>query len=262
MRPVEVAKKLGMKVSTVYKYYQQWKRLGPNFEKKYAFIKSLLKKNAPDRDRNLELFARTCGTTKEEFEAVLAKPHGLRRLMTGRLYFPAHEDADRKRQAVLEVALLIHDHLIKNGGAIDDVRFTLESLMNQRKQYRKWEDARIEEENKDIALIRQVLKAIIEAEQQKRPKREKLSDEERNAILRFGLESKMKDLEKTYWIRVAELKGKGLTEEQARKKIYQDLLDTGDLKGARMMRAYQDMIHPLKGNSQEPPTSPPQPPSS
>ncbi len=262
MRPVEVAKKLGMKVSTVYKYYRQWKQLGPDFEKRYAFVRSFFKRGNPDRDHNLELFARTCGTTKEEFETVLAKPHGLRRLMTGKLYFPGHEDADRKRQAVLEVALLVYDHLIKNGGAIDHVRFALEYLMNQRMEYRKREEANIEEENNDIVLLRQVLQAIIEAEQRKRPKRERLSDEERNAILRFGLESKMRDLEKTYWIRITELTSDGLTIEQARKKIYQDLLDKGDLKGARMMRAYQDMIHPLKGNSQASPTSPPQPSSS
>jgi hypothetical protein len=60
---------------------------------------------------------------------------------------------------------------------------------------------------------------------------------------------------------MAELMGEGLTLEQAREKVYQDLLKKGDLERAKMMRAFQDVVHPLKPGDQTPPPSPPQPPS-
>ena len=47
----------------------------------------------------------------------------------------------------------------------------------------------------------------------------------------------------------------GKTMEQGREKIYQDLLDKGDIEGAKMMREYQDRIHPLKNNNQPPTTT-------
>ncbi len=131
-RPVEVARELAMKKSTVQSYFRQWKLIGPDFEKKYTYVRELLKKSAPNRDHNLELYAKACGISKEEFEAVLAKPHGLRRLMTGKLYFPGHASADHKREVALELALLISDHLVKNGGQFGDVLFAFESLMKAR----------------------------------------------------------------------------------------------------------------------------------
>ena len=54
MRPAEVVRELGMKSSTAATYFKQWKRLGPNFEARYAYIRELLKKSAPDRERVLD----------------------------------------------------------------------------------------------------------------------------------------------------------------------------------------------------------------
>ena len=135
-----------MKETTAFKYFQQWKKLGPNFEKRYAYVKELLNPLAPDRYRTLELFAKWCGITKEELEKILSQPHGLRRLLTGKFYFPAHEYADRKRQIALEVALTIYDYLIREGGNIEDVRFAFEHWMKENHKYSKAEDADIEEE--------------------------------------------------------------------------------------------------------------------
>jgi hypothetical protein len=60
---------------------------------------------------------------------------------------------------------------------------------------------------------------------------------------------------------MAELMTEGLTLDQAREKVYQDLLKKGDLEGAKMMREYQDVVHPLKPGDRLPPPSPPQPPA-
>ena len=56
----EIAKIVGVKVETVRRYHQQWKK-NPNFEGQHAYFKELLKRTAPDRERTIELCARACG---------------------------------------------------------------------------------------------------------------------------------------------------------------------------------------------------------
>ena len=63
-----------------------------------------------------------------------------------------------------------------------------------------------------------------------------------------------------YWFGVFRLMSEGLTLEQAREKAYQNLIDKGDLEGAKKLRAYQDIIHPVKTSDQSPLPEPPQPP--
>ena len=108
--------------------------------------------------------------------------------------------------------------------------------------------------------MRKLIEADMENEKQGRVSPDTISDEERNIILNWGLQSKRKNLERRYWFRIAELIAEGLTKDQAREKIYQDLLDKGDIEGAKMMREYQDRIHPLKNNN-PPPTTTLTPPS-
>lgn len=261
-RPVEIAGELKMNEATVYRYYRDWKRLGPNFERRYAYVRSLFDKTAPDRDKNIELVAGACGISKEEFEAILPRPHGLRRLMTGKFYFPAHADADHKRHIALELALLISDHLIKHKGKFVDIYFALKQYMHEAKKYHEQEDAEITEENKIMAFFHRVLAVDMENERGGRVKPDKLSEEERDAIIKFAIDSEMKKTETVYWLRIGILMAAGLTKEEAREKMYQDLLEKGDLKRAKMLRAFQDKVHPVKHDSEVPPTPPEQPPSS
>jgi len=251
------------KISTARRYFQQWKQLGPNFKRTYAYTKSLFEQSTPDRERNLELFAKTYGMQKEELETILSRPHGLRRLITGKLYLPGQANADHKLNVVMEVALFISDYLTKSGGKFADVRYALERWMKESQKFREVEDADIEEENQEMVFIRRVLEAAVQVEIEGRPKREKLTEEEKKAAIRYGLEatveSTIREFETQYWIRIGDLMAEGLTLEQAREKIHQDLLDKGDVEGAEMMRSYQDIFHPLKTNDQDPPPSPSQP---
>ena len=266
-RPVEVAKELETKVSTVKKYFQDWKKFGPDFDKQYIFTKGLFKKTASNRDYNLDLFARAWGIQTEELETLLGTPHGLRRLITGKFLLPGHANADHKRQISLEVALCISDHLVKKGGKVGDVRYALNHWMKEMQEHRKEEDANIEEENREIAFTRGVLEAAVRAEREGRPKRDRLTEDEKKVAIKFGTEAKMeqgiRNGEFQYWARIGELAAEGLTREQAREKIYQDLLDKDDLEGAKMMRAYQYIINPLKADVQDlltaSPTEPPSP---
>ena len=52
----------------------------------------------------------------------------------------------------------------------------------------------------------------------------------------------------------------GLTEEQAEEKMVSDLTAKGDLKGADMIRRYQEFFHAKKSDNQTKPPPPFQPP--
>jgi len=255
-RPAVIAEELKMKETTVFRYFRDWKRLGPNFERKYDYIRSLFKKTVPDRDQDIELFARVWGIEKERLETILSQPRGLLRLMTGKFYFPAHADVDHKRYIILELALLISDHVIKRSGKFVDFYFALKRYMQENMKYREEEDTGIKEDNKMMALFHQVLAADMENERKGRVKPDKFSEEEQNAIIRFAIDSEREKTEIVYWLRIGVLMAEGLTKEQAREKMYQDLLDKGDLKRAKILREFQDKVHPLKTNDQIPPPSP------
>jgi hypothetical protein len=248
-RPVAVAEELGIKKTTVFRYFHDWQRLGPDFDKQYAFVKALFKKDTPDRDNNIEIFSR-----------ILSKPHGLRRFLTGKLNFPVNADADHKRNMALQLGSLISDHLINNGGKYEDVCYALQHYMREYKRYREDVDADIKEENKFMAIVHTVLAADMEKEHKKRVKPDRLSEEERNAIIRLGIEREMKSTEILYWLSIGGLKAGGLTTEQAREKIYQDLVEKSDLKVVNLFREFQDKVHPLKAGDQSPPSVNPQPP--
>jgi hypothetical protein len=247
----EIAKRLGIKLETVHRYHLQWKR-DPGFEQKYLYAKSLFAKNSPYRDKNLDLYSMALGITEEQLETILSQPHGLRRLMSGKIYAPAHETADLKRSIAFELALPIANHLTKHGGSFEDVVFAFEHWMQENMKNRKQENAEIEEENRLIEIIHAVLKADAEQEREGRVKPDRLSEEERNTILRYGVKKARRETEILYWLRIAALMATGLTEEQAREKIYQDLLAKGDERGARMVREFQDQVHPLNNKDQEP----------
>jgi hypothetical protein len=149
----------------------------------------------------------------------------------------------------MEIANLISDHLLKNGGKLEDVKYAFEHWMKENQINREEEDDDIKEENKNIEFMRKLIEADVENEKQGLVEPGRLSDEEIDVILKWGQQSKLKDLEMRYWLRIAELMAEGKTMEQGREKIYQDLLDKGDTEGAKLMRKYQDRIHPLKNNN-------------
>jgi hypothetical protein len=250
----EIAAATGAKLDTVYRYHRQWSK-NPEIETTIKYFKKLLNPLAPNRERQIELIAQVLGFSKEQVETTLRQPHGLRRLFSGKIYFPKQAEADHKCYIAMEIANLISDHLLKNGGKLEDVKYAFERWMKENKVYREEEDEDIKEENENIAFARKLIEADVEDEKQGRIKPDRLSEQERNRILKWGRQSALKDLEKRYWLRIAELIVEGKTVEYCREKIYQDLLDKGDIEGAKMVREYQDLIHPLKNNNQPPITT-------
>jgi hypothetical protein len=172
--------------------------------------------------------------------------------MTGKIYPPAHADTDHKRSVALALALMISNFLTEHGGKLEDVYFALCRCMQTYRKMRCEVDADIEEWNKDMKLIHAVLAADMEKEKEKRIKPDRLSEEERNALIRMGIERERKSTEIMYWLRIGALMAGGLTAEQAREKMCQDLVEKGDLEGAKMMREFQDRVHPLENNDKTP----------
>ena len=99
----EIVKATGVTIGTLKTYHKQWKKY-PNLEAQHAYFKGLLNKKSPDHERAVELAVRYSGVQREELEAILQKPHGLRSMMMGKFYFPARAEADHKRYVALELA--------------------------------------------------------------------------------------------------------------------------------------------------------------
>jgi hypothetical protein len=258
-RPGEVAGKLMMRKNTAFRYFRAWRRHGPNIDRQFAFLKQLFKKEAPDRNSNIEIFSKMLGIEKEEFENILSQPHGLRRFLSGKFYFPISADADHKMHIVLKLSIPLSDHLIKIGGNFEDVYYAIGRYMWEHKKHREDVDADIQEWNKDMEFIHAILAADIENERKGRIKPDTFSKKEINTILQNEIKSQIKELETLYWSKIVRLMFDGLTEEEAREKLYQDVLGKGDLKVGKSFREFQNRVHPLKVGDQSLPSVTPPP---
>ena len=251
----EISRTVGIVLSTVYTYHSQWKK-DPHVEVRLAYIGRLLNTKNPDREHNLGLLAQAYGIEKEQIGTILRQPYGLKRLATGKFYFPGHREQDHRRRVALELACLISDHLIKRGGNFEDVGNALGRFMKEYQQRREEEDQDIKENNERIELIRRIIQADVENERHNRVPPDRLSPEEMEVVRRWGFDRAKKKLEVDYWLRIGEIMVGGMTEAQAREKMHQDLIEKGDIEGAKMMRKYQDHVHPLGGDGTRPKTSP------
>jgi hypothetical protein len=257
----DIARATGVEIATVYKYHQQWSK-NPEIEKYVDYYKGLFNKSAPDRDKAIEISARLFGISPEQLETLLHQPSGLKRLLSGKVYFPVQTQAAHKRYVAFEMAILISDHLIKNGGKFEDVFLAFQHWMKKNRALREEEDQEIKQENEMILFMRRIMKADLEFERQGRVQPERISVEERETILKWGVQAAAKQKERIYWLRIGLAMAEGITREQARQKIYQDLLNSGDAEGAKRLRQFQDIVHPLKTDNQSPLSTTPTTPES
>jgi hypothetical protein len=243
----EIAKHLGLPIETVRRYHRQWKQ-NQKFEGQLHFAKSLFEKKSPFRDENINIYSKAIGITPEKFVEILSQPHGLKRLMQGKFYTPVKESVDHKIHIAFAFSMLISDHIVKSGGSFEDVYDSFKRWMPEYAKKRQEKDAEITEENKFLAFAHLIIEAEAKREQEGRVKADQLSPKERNAVIKMAAQSELRKVEVMYWIRIVTMTTGGITMEQAREKMYQDLVDIGDLKGAKMLREFQDRIHPEKPN--------------
>jgi hypothetical protein len=141
----------------------------------------------------------------------------------------------------------------KKGGKYEDVYLALQRILQEEQEYREEEDADIEEEIRIMPIIHKVLEIEMEKEQQGRPQRDRLTEEEIQTVMKMELDKQKRETEIFYWMRIVALMSGGLAKEEAREKIYQDLVAKGDIKCAKLLRAMQDQGHPIKQADQMPP---------
>ena len=247
----EISKAVGVKGETVRKYHQQWLK-NPGIEDQLAYVKELLKnKSHPEREEMMKLVSEVAGVDREQIEGILHQPHGLRRLLTGKFTFPGRIEQDHKRYVALKFAFLISEHLIRDG-KFEDVLSAFDRWMKWHQLRREDRDEDIEENNHRIVFIRRIIELEAENESPKSVRADRLSPRERQVFIRWGIEKANKEVEVRYWLRIGSLMADGLTTEQAREEMYQDLIQKGDAEGASKLRKYQDYVHPLKGEGPHP----------
>jgi hypothetical protein len=252
-QPIDVAASFGFKVETVRRYYADWKSRGANFDKQFAYAQELFKKTSHERKNNIQSFAKMLEVKEEEFESLLEKPHGLKRFMTRKLNFPIMIRADHKRSIALQLGLLLSEHLVDRGGKYEDVYLALQDLLDRNMMDRQDDEEAIESHNQIMAVVHKIIDADLRVEQNSAVKPDRLSADDVNVVVEWKLNSLMKTLEISYWENIATLTSTGLTKDQAREKMVQDLIDKGDLAGAKARRAYQKIVHPVKSLNQTPP---------
>lgn len=84
MRPSEVTTMLGIKDSTAYRYFQQWKKLPRLSSIKYKLARRFFRKlDQDDRRAFTRILASQLRTSEEEVLAQMRKPWAIRQIVTG-----------------------------------------------------------------------------------------------------------------------------------------------------------------------------------
>jgi len=84
MRPSEVTTMLGIKDSTAYRYFQQWKKLPRLSSTKYKLARIFFRKlDQDDRRAIARILASQLRTSEEEVLAQMRKPWAIRQIVTG-----------------------------------------------------------------------------------------------------------------------------------------------------------------------------------
>ena len=84
LRPSVVAKEEHLKPNTVYRYFQQWKKLPRNYEMEYKAFQTLKKSGIGFSEDTIKTLAVGLGISEEEVRRDLQKPWGLKRLLMGK----------------------------------------------------------------------------------------------------------------------------------------------------------------------------------
>ena len=83
-RPAEVAYLVGITKRTGFRYFQDWKKLGPNFEARYTIVKKVLDSSPKHHEGAVKMICELLGLPEEEVRARFQEPWGLKRFMMDR----------------------------------------------------------------------------------------------------------------------------------------------------------------------------------
>ena len=83
-RPAQVFKEEHLKPNTVYRYFQQWKKLPPELEMNYELAQAVKKSGGELHEDIINIVADSLDMSKEEVTERLQKPWELQRLIRGK----------------------------------------------------------------------------------------------------------------------------------------------------------------------------------
>ena len=86
----------------------------------------------------------------------------------------------------LELAYVISDHIIKEGGSFEDVYYAFERWMRQNQFRREEIDAEVQEDNDYIIFLRRIIKAEAEMERRGRIQPDQLTEEDMEITRKWG----------------------------------------------------------------------------
>jgi hypothetical protein len=241
--PDEIADSVGVPIGTVKRYHHQWKNVR-NLDKRVRFLKELFKTDSVVKEQTIDLWAKAFMVPKEELEAIIHQPNGIKHILTRRFYFTASKEADYKRFIALELALVISDHLIERGGRFDGVYQSLKQLLEKEKRSQEIGEREVEQENATVAIIRTVLESALKNER-RRIQPDRLSQEEVDQIIRMAPSEAARAEERRYWRLIGSMMKGGLTAAEAGERLYQGVLKNGDPGTADKLRQFQVRVHAL-----------------
>ena len=95
-RPVAVAATLKMKPATALRYFESWKRLGPQFENRYRFVRKALKNDSGLREDILTQLSKNLEISRDEVLRRLLPPWGLRQMISHKfpIFFSPEEESE------------------------------------------------------------------------------------------------------------------------------------------------------------------------
>jgi hypothetical protein len=243
--PAEVGRIYNVKEDTAFRYHREWQQRGPHYEERYAFIQEMLHNvSLGQRDKTVGLLAKVWGTDKENMESVLSTPHGLGRLLGGKILLPSREKTCHKMQMSLELGYILADYLVKRHGRCSELYLTLKEFLEKGLKFPTYTDNA--ESEQTLESVYKIMVREIENEKRDGIKQGGLSVEEGDSTMNPEINQAVRQAEIIYLEEMTSLIDKGSTPEQAHQKIYLRVILKGNLKGAGMMQRFYDKFFPPK----------------
>jgi hypothetical protein len=108
MRPAQIAGDLGVKKTTAFHYFEEWKKQPCDLDKKYTLIKRFFRKNPKALERVAQDISEAYGMSVEKVIEKLQTPHGLKQFIKGEWTNYVYE----RRKAVEESRLRAAKQLV------------------------------------------------------------------------------------------------------------------------------------------------------
>jgi hypothetical protein len=103
-RPVKISKLLNAKPATIYRYFEDWKKLPKNLESEYKKRRKAMRN--PEYSHNvIKILSEYLRKPESEVIKMMQKPWDLKRLLTGQLAIQHRKEMQSRQETRLRAAL-------------------------------------------------------------------------------------------------------------------------------------------------------------